>query len=134
MNVPLILAGCLAVLGAAIHGAAGELLVVRKLSPANLPASRFGGPPATMAMIRATWHIATVAFLSVGIALLVAGSALDGDAQQGVAVLAACASTGFAAVVVATGFASSRSARALWRHPGPLVLSLTAVLAWVGAL
>ena len=51
MNVPLILAGSLAVLGASVHGAGGEILVVRNLSPASLPGSRFGGPKATMAMI-----------------------------------------------------------------------------------
>jgi hypothetical protein len=33
MNVPLILAGSLAILGAAIHGVGGEVLVLRKLSP-----------------------------------------------------------------------------------------------------
>ena len=43
MNVPLIVAGSLAVIGAAIHGAAGERLVVRKLSLDVLPPTRFGG-------------------------------------------------------------------------------------------
>ena len=43
MNVPLIAAGSLAILGAAVHGVGGEVLVVRKLAPAMLPPSRFGG-------------------------------------------------------------------------------------------
>ena len=134
MNVALVAAGSLATLGAAVHGAGGELLVVRNLSPSTLPSSRFGGPQATMAMIRATWHITTVAFVTVGGALLLAGTVLDGDVKHAVAVVAACAATGFAAVVVGVGAASHRSTRALVRHPGPAILSLTAVLAWVGAL
>ena len=70
----------IAVLAAAVHGVGGELLVVRKLSPGALPASRFGGPRMTMAMIHAAWHLTTIAFLTVGAALLLAGSVLDGDA------------------------------------------------------
>src|SRR6187200_47095 len=98
MNAPLIAAGSLAVLAAAVHGVGGEVLVVRNLSPAMLPPSRFGGPRMTKAMIHATWHMTTVAFLTVAAALLLAGSVLDGDAAQGIGLLAAGACTGFAAV------------------------------------
>jgi hypothetical protein len=58
----------LAVLGAAFHGVGGELLVVRRLSTAMLPPSRFGGPRATKTMLHATWHMTTVAFFTVGVA------------------------------------------------------------------
>ena len=133
MNVPLILAGCLGLIGAAIHGVGGEILVVRKLSAAQLPSSRFGGPRMTMTMIHATWHMTTIAFLTVGVALLLAGSVLDGDAARGVSVVAAAASTGFAAVAIGLG-GGKRPARSLLRHPGPAVLVLTAALAWLGAL
>jgi hypothetical protein len=37
VNVPLIVSGSLAILGAALHGAGGEILVVRQLSPGMLP-------------------------------------------------------------------------------------------------
>src|SRR3954470_22906333 len=134
MNVPLILAGSLAVLGAGVHGAGGEILVVRNLSPASLPGSRFGGPKATMAMIRASWHIATVGFLTAGVALLLAGTVLDRGVERAVAIVGSSAATGFAAVVVGVGLASNRATGALWRHPGPALLSVTAVLAWIGAL
>ena len=130
MNVALIAAGSLAILGAAVHGVAGEVLVVRKLAPAMLPPSRFGGPKATKTMIHATWHMTTIAFLTVGSALLVAGSVLHGDAAQAIAVLAAGAFTGFAAL--AAGLAASP--RSLLRHPGPVLLTATAALAWWGAL
>ena len=134
MNAPLIVAGSLGILAAAIHGAAGEVLVVRKLSPAMLAPSPFGGPVLTKAMIHASWHLTTVAFLVVGVALVVAGSMLDGDAARGIAVVGAGAFTGFAAVVVGLGAAYMRSPRTLLRHPGPAVLSATAALAWWGAL
>jgi hypothetical protein len=134
VNAPLIVAGSLALIGAAVHGVGGEVLVVRKLSPAVLPSSRFGGPRMTQAMIHVTWHMTTVAFLTVGVALLLAGSVLDGDAAQAVALVAAGAATGFAALALGLGAAYMRSPRTLFRHPAPAVLTLTAALAWVGAL
>ena len=134
MDAQLIVAGCLAVLGAVVHGIGGELLVVRKLSPEMLPASAFGGPRTTRAMIHVTWHLTTVAFFTVGVALILAGSVLEGDTARGVGLFAAGMSTGFAAVVVGLGAANTKSARSLVRHPGPVVLTATAALAWWGAL
>jgi hypothetical protein len=134
VNVPLIVAGCLAILGAALHGVGGEVLVARKLSPAMLPPSRLGGPRMTMAMIHTTWHMTTIAYLAVGSALLLSGSVLDGDAARGISLLAAGASTGFAALAVGLGVAYAQSPRSLFRHPGPLALAAVAALAWLGAL
>ena len=130
MNVPLIVAGSLAILGAAVHGVGGEVLVVRKLSPGVLPSSSFGGPRATKTMIHVTWHMTTIAFLTVGSALLLSGSVLHGDTARGFALLAAAASTGFAALAVGMG----TSPRSLFRHPAPVLLTATAALAWWGAL
>jgi hypothetical protein len=134
LNVPLIVAGSLAILGAAIHGVAGEVLVVRKLSPAILPSSRFGGPRTTMTMIHVTWHMTTIAFLTLGFALLLSGSVVDDDAARGIGLIAAVAFTGFAALAVGLGVAYSRSPPSLFRHPGPAVLTATAALAWWGVL
>jgi hypothetical protein len=134
MDVPLILAGSLAILGAAIHGVGGEVLVVRKLSPEMLPSSPFGGPRMTKAMIHATWHMTTVAFLTAGISLLLAGTVLDGETGRAVALIAAGAFTGFAAIALGLGGAYMRSPGTLLHHPGPAVLTATAVLAWWGAL
>jgi hypothetical protein len=130
MNAPLIAAGSLAALAAAVHGVGGEVLVVRHLSPAMLPPSRFGGPRMTKTMIHATRHMTTIALLTVAAALLLAGSVLDGDAAQGIGLLAAGACTGFAAVAAGMG----ASPRSLLRHPAPAVLTATAALAWWGAL
>jgi hypothetical protein len=66
VNAPLIVAGSLAILGAAIHGVGGDVLVMRKLSPGMLPTSRFGGPGMTKTMIHITWHMTTIAFRTVG--------------------------------------------------------------------
>jgi len=134
VNVPLILAGSLAILGAAFHGVGGELFVVRKLSSAMLPSSRFGGPAATRSMIHVTWHMTTIAFLTVGSALILSGSALHGDTARGIRFLAAITSTGFAALAVGMIITRTRSPRLLLRHPAPVLLSATAVLAWWGAL
>lgn len=130
VNAPLIVAGFLAILGAAIHGVAGELWVVRKLSPDVLPPTRFGGSRLTRTMIHVTWHMTTIAFVTVGAALLASGTFLHGDSARSIAFVAAGASTGFAALAVA----SSGSPRAVFAHPGPPVLTATAALAWWGAL
>ena len=134
MNVPLIVAGCLAIIGAGIHGVGGELLVLRKLSTGVLPSSAFGGPRMTKAMVHVTWHMTTIACLTVGCALLLSGAVLDGDSARALALVAAAASTGFAALAAGLGAAYMRSPRTLVRHPGPTVLTVTAALAWWGAL
>src|SRR4051794_41863117 len=118
VNAPLIAAGSLALIGAAVHGVGGEVLVVGKLAPAMLPPSRFGGPRATKTMLHATWHMTTVAFLTVGGALIVAGSALHGATGPAIALLAPRAVTGFAAVAGGVG----ATAPAGLRPPRPLLL------------
>jgi hypothetical protein len=134
MNAALIVAGSLAVLGAAIHGVGGELAVVSKLSPETLPATRFGGPRTTKTMIHVTWHLTTIAFLTVGVALLASGSLLHGDTARGIGLFAAGGCTGFAALSVGLGVGYAKSAGSLLRHPGPVVLTVTAALAWLGLL
>ena len=51
-----------------------------------------------------------------------------------IGLFAAGTSAAFAAVVVGLGAANTKSPRLLLRHPGPVVLTATAVLAWWGAL
>jgi hypothetical protein len=132
VNVPLIVAGSLAILGAAIHGVGGEVGVVRRLSPGMLPPTPFGGPGTTKTMIHVAWHMTTIAVFTVGSALILAGSVLDGDTARGLALLAAGAFTGFAALAVGLGVAK-QTPRSLFRHPGPAALTATAALAWWGA-
>ncbi len=134
MNVPLIVAGSLGILAAAVHGVGGEVLVVRKLSPGTLSPSPFGGPRMTKAMIHAAWHLTTIAFITVGGALLLSGTVLDGDEARALALVAASAIAAFALLVLGLGAAYMRSARSVLRHPGPLILTATAAIAWWGAL
>jgi hypothetical protein len=133
VNAQLIVAGALGIVAAVVHGGAGEVLVVRRLSPGTLASSPFGGPGMTRAMIHATWHITTVAFFTLGLALLVAGLALHGSTAQGIGVVGAAGFTGFATMTVVFGGVHARPRRIL-RHPGPAVLAATAALAWWGAL
>jgi hypothetical protein len=134
MSAQLILAGLLAVVGAGVHGIAGELLVVRRLPSGELAATPFGGPRMTRAMIHVTWHLTTAAFLAVGVGLVLAGAVLDGDTARAVGLFAAGTATVFALVVVGLGFIDTRSPASLFRHPGPLVLTAIAALAWWGAV
>jgi hypothetical protein len=103
--------------------------VVRKLPVGTLPPSPFGGPRMTKAMIHATRHMTTVAFLTIGSALVVSGAALHGDTARAIGLVGAAAFTGFAAIAVALGAAHTRSPRSLLRHPGPAVLVAAAALA-----
>ncbi len=134
VDVQLILAGSLAILGATIHGVGGELLLMGKLSPGTLPSTGFGGPRTTKTMIHVTWHMTTIAFLTVGSALLLSGTVLDGDTARALGLLGAGASSGLAALAVGLGAAYARSPRVLVRHPAAAVLTATAALAWWGAL
>jgi hypothetical protein len=134
VNSPLVVAGSFAMLGAVIHGVGGEVFVVRRLSPRTLPSSRFGGPSTTKNMIHVAWHMTTIAFVTVGSALVVAGTVLEGDTARGIGLVAAGALSGFAALAVGLGAAHTKTARSLFSHPGPGALTATAALAWWGAL
>ena len=137
MNVELVVAGSLSLVAAAIHGGAGEVLVVTKLSPSALPSSPFGGGRMTKSMIRISWHLATIAFVTVGVSLLLAGTILHGDTARGIGFVAASASTAIAVLILGTGAASlprSLAARdpRLLMHPAPLLVLAVAALAWTG--
>ncbi|HTK89398.1 MAG TPA: hypothetical protein VL948_04040 [Verrucomicrobiae bacterium] len=134
MNPALIVAGCLALLGAVIHGGGGETLVMRELSAKMLPTTRLGGPRTTRLVLHVTWHLTTVAFLGVGVALLLSGLVLHGDMARGIALFAACMATAFAAVMIGVTAACTRSPRSLIRHPAPVLFTAIAALAWWGVL
>jgi hypothetical protein len=130
MNVPFAIAGVLALFGAAVHGVAGEKLVVTKLGAEVLPSSPFGGSSFTKVMIRATWHITTIAFVVMGGALMACAPGASSEACRGIGRLAALAYAGFVALTI--GLAAPRGPRALLKHPAPVLFSLVAVLAWWG--
>ena len=81
------------------------------------------------------WHLTTVAFLSVGSALVLAGSVLDGDAaQRGWPGSPPARPPASRRSSWGSALPTMRSPRNLFRHPGPAVLTATAALAWWGAL
>jgi hypothetical protein len=124
-------AGAIALLAAAIHGGAGEVLILRKLFSGELPPSRFGGPAATGVLIRVTWHIATLTFAVLGSALTTCGVLGPGDGCRGIGVVAASSFTGFFALAIVVAL---RRPQALIRHRGPLAFLAVAVLAWWGTI
>jgi hypothetical protein len=135
MNLPFVIAGVLALVGAAIHGGAGEALIVAKLRTEELAPTPFGGPSMTKLMIRVTWHIVTIAFVVIGSGLAACAPAVSSETCRGVGRVAAISFTGFAALAVGlatAGLGARRVPRALMRHPGPLVFVVVAALAWWG--
>ena len=130
MNVPFVLAGVLALTGAAVHGIAGEKIVVTKLGTEILPSSRFGGSSFTKVMIRATWHITTIAFVVMGGGLMACAPGASSEACRGIGRVAALAYSGFAALTI--GLAAPQIFRARLRHPAPLLFGIVALLAWWG--
>src|SRR5204862_1945864 len=100
----------------------------------GLPSTPFGGPGMTKGMIRITWHLATIAFLTIGISLVLAGSILHGDAARSVGLVGAGASTGVAALIIGGAVGEVRRAFTTrdWRplfHPAPALVAAVTVLA-----
>jgi hypothetical protein len=126
-----IVAGALALLGAAIHGGVGEALIVRKVVAVELPSSRIGGASATRVMIRFSWHAVTLTFVAFGSALATCGVLGPGEACRGIGVVAASTFTAFLALAVV--FAHQRR-RMLFAHPGPPMFLAVAALTWWGTL
>jgi hypothetical protein len=126
-----IVAGTLALVGAAIHGGGGEAMVLRRLFSGELPSTPFGGPGATRVMIRVTWHIVTLTFAAMGSALATCGFLGPGEGCRGIGVVAASSFTGFLALAVVVVLQRPRT---LFSHPGPLLFLTVAALAWWGSV
>jgi hypothetical protein len=131
MNVPFVVAGVLAIAGAAVHGILGEKIVVSRLRREALPSSKFGSSSFTLVMIRATWHITTLAFVVLGSALLACTPDATGGACEAVGRVTAIAYASFFALSI--GLVAPMIRRIRLRHPAPLLFALVAVLSWWGA-
>jgi hypothetical protein len=132
VNAPWIAAGILAWVGTVIHAVGGEKIVFSNTDDRAIPAT--SGAPGSSAMARSlartTWHLTSAAFAILGTALLVCGVAGSSDATKGAARVVAASFSAYALVVVVS--ALSRGPKSLWRHPAPLMLTLTAALVWWG--
>ena len=131
MNVPFLIAGTLALTGAAIHGILGERIVVTKLRLETLPSTQFGSSRFTKVMIRATWHITTLAFVVMGSGLLACAPDASSGACEGIGRMTAIAYASDTALVI--GLAAPQIRRARLRHPAPLLFAVVAALSWWGA-
>lgn len=130
MNAPFLAAGVLALLGAAIHGGVGERALLRHVHRDALPRTSLGGRATALSMIRASWHMVTIAFTAFGAGLLACAGSGAGESCAGVGRLAAASFAGFGALAVT--LALRRAPRMLVRHPAPLMLTAVALLAWWG--
>ncbi len=134
MDAALIASGSLFVLAAVIHGGAGEAYVVRRLFAGQLPSTPFGDARMTKTMVHVTWHFVTITFLTFGVALVLSGSLLEGDAARGISRVVAAACTAFWAIALVMGAAYTRSARFVLLHPAPVLLTVLVAIVWWGAL
>jgi hypothetical protein len=132
MSWPILTAGALGLLAAAIHGGVGEWLLLRKIPRDTLPATLSGSPATSWLMVWVSWHIVTATFALTGLALVYVGTHAGTAMAPGVAMLAGVLYACFAAFVVASA-ASSGEPLALIRHPAPIGLSAIAVLTLWGA-
>jgi hypothetical protein len=133
VDVPLIIAGLVAVVSAATHVIGGESLM-RRVSPEALPPEGSGGRRQTKMEIHINWQWASITFLVFGVGLLLSGSVLDGDSARALGLFAAGTLTGFAVVAVGLVAAYMRSPRSVLLHGAPVGLTAVAALAWWGAL
>jgi hypothetical protein len=131
MNVALGIAGAASVALAVGHEAVGLVAVLRTIPEERLPATRFGPPSLTAAMLRVTWHLVGVFVLAGGGILLSLASGDERDPQ--VVVLRWLAAMWLAATAVAM-WEVRRAPKNLLRLPVPLVWPVIALLCWRATL
>ena len=112
MDVPLIIAGLIAVASAALHVAGGEALM-RRVSPEFLPPQGPGGQRQTQMEIHINWQWASITFLLLGVGLLLSGSVLDGDSARALGLFAAATVTCFAVLAAGLVAGYMRSLRSV---------------------
>jgi hypothetical protein len=124
-----LVAGCLALMGSAIHGGVGDA-IVRRIDDEKLPGNPFAGI-STKLLIRVTWHFVTIAFFVLGVALVWIGVTPHGSEVRGVAYVAGACFFCWAVFTLTAGFRRGGGLRAFRAHPGPIVFVLTVILiAW----
>ncbi|HEX2057733.1 MAG TPA: hypothetical protein VHI71_05115 [Actinomycetota bacterium] len=130
MDVGLGIAGFICIAMAAGHTAIGVVWVLPSLTEERLPATPFGPPSTTVAMVRVTWFIVTVFVVALG-GLLVT-LAWSERVDPAAALLRWFAAMWVAATVMAVAVSprSLRRPRYFFRLPVPLLWVVVAVLCW----
>ena len=126
MNTALLVAGSLAVVGAAAHSYFGERYIIIPLTQRDdLPHTPLGDDKATARMLRSNWHFFTVAVLTLaGVLFAFAQNSVEGGGEIAVRILAV-----YAAVFAVFNLVRSRGRHFVW-----LLGSGIAVAAWLGTL
>lgn len=132
MSTSFLLAAVLALLFAVGHSTFGELLVLRRLRAADLPATVFGPGSTSVVLMRATWHMLGAAWLVMGAALIYC--AIDPAEPSRVNIAWFIATSYTCSACIAIGSAVPHGPRTLVRHPAPLGFVLVATLVWAGIL
>ncbi len=130
MNWALIAAGSLSLTASVIHGVVGDR-IVRRIDEAALPGNPFKDLSSKV-LIWVTWHFVTIAFLVLGIALVVVGTRPDATAASGVAYVAGAAFACWSVFALVVGFRRG-GIRVFKSHPGPVIFLLTVLLIFWGA-
>jgi hypothetical protein len=117
--------GALAGFGGLVHAYGGRLVLIPMSRQTQLPATRFGGPRATMGMLRFTWHFFTVVMLSLAVVFTALGTGVIGGGNWAVVRVLA----GYFAVFGVLVLVQSRGRHFAWL--GGLAAAVTA---WLGTL
>ena len=131
MDVGLVIAGAASVALAAGHEVVGLAAVLRTIPEERLPATAFGPPSMTAAMLRVTWHLVGVFVVAVGGILLTFASSEERDPQ--VVVLRWLGAMWLAATAVAF-WEVRRCPKNALRLPVPFVWPVIALLCWRASL
>jgi hypothetical protein len=127
MEAHLATAAALLLIGAVIHGFAGEYWIFSVLRNGSLPSTPLGNSNATERMLRVSWHFVTANFLGSAIVLVaVASSRLHTISG----VTARIVSLQIAAYVFVGCVLAIRRVKDLIRAPQLILLAIIAILSW----
>lgn len=130
MNLPLLAAGALSLMAASIHGVVGDR-IVRRIDAGALPSNPFDGI-STMLLIRVSWHLVTIAFVVLGVALVVVGIEPEIEGAKGIAYVAGAAFVSWSIFAFIAGLKNG-GVGIVKSHPAPLIFLLTVGLILWGA-
>ena len=128
MNVAFAIAALLAVLATFGHSYFGERWLLQRMEPANVPDLRDLGRGSGFRIVRGTWHLLSIAFLSGAAVLAWYAFAPAGEASRAVGRAVAVPFFGFTLLIFLVAIRRPRTLR----HPAWALFLGTAALAWWG--
>jgi hypothetical protein len=131
MKIELAIAGLCCFVLAFGHTAIGASWILPNLTAADLPATAFGPPRLTLAMVRFTWHVVSLMLLAFGVLLMALAFAPDADPE--ILLLRWFAVLWLAATALAV-WNARRRLRSLLHLPVPLIMFVIAVMCWAATI